>query len=107
MDTIAKKIGGRLKALRMLQGLTQEKFAERCGVNAKYYGAIERGEVNITLQTLAHIIKPFDIAIADFFRFTLTHDPDSETIIAFVEDLFRKDRKRKLEKLKIFLKKIL
>ena len=44
-------------------GLSQEVFADHCGIHRTYVGAIERGERNITLETLARVaaaaaIKP-------------------------------------------------
>lgn len=47
-----------LRALRGLWGWSQEELAARCRLHRTYIGAIERGERNITLDTL------FDIAIA-------------------------------------------
>lgn len=43
---------------RVNLGLSQEEFAEKCGLHRTYVGAIERGERNITVATL------FRLAIA-------------------------------------------
>ncbi|MBZ5567741.1 MAG: helix-turn-helix transcriptional regulator [Acidobacteriia bacterium] len=47
-----------LRALRRARGWSQEVMAERCGLHRTYVGAIERGERNVTLETLN------DLAIA-------------------------------------------
>ncbi|MBZ0270356.1 helix-turn-helix domain-containing protein [bacterium] len=49
--TLAKNI----RLLRADLELSQEGLAERCSVHRTYIGAIERGERNITLNTLQRI----------------------------------------------------
>ena len=44
-----------IKAARQREGLSQEALADRCGLHRTYIGAVERGERNITLQTLAKL----------------------------------------------------
>ena len=44
-----------LRRLRHARRWTQEELGERSGLTARYIGAIERGERNITLATLARI----------------------------------------------------
>ncbi len=48
-------LAANLRNLRAKLGLSQEEFAERCGLHRTYVGAIERGERNVTLKTLEHI----------------------------------------------------
>ena len=42
----------RLRSARESSGWAQEKLAERSGLHRTYVGAIERGERNVTLNTL-------------------------------------------------------
>src|SRR5438552_18048648 len=41
-----------VRALRLARGWSQEIMAEKCGLHRTYVGAIERGERNVTLETL-------------------------------------------------------
>lgn len=54
-EQIHHYLGQNLRRRRKSLNLTQEAFAERCGLHRTYIGAIERGERNITLSTLASI----------------------------------------------------
>ncbi len=58
---LAKK----LRSYRITQGLSQETFAERCGLHRTYIGAIERGERNITLDTLNEIAIALGVSSAE------------------------------------------
>jgi transcriptional regulator with XRE-family HTH domain len=44
-----------IKKRRKSIGLSQEAFADLCGLHRTYIGGIERGERNITLETLERI----------------------------------------------------
>lgn len=48
-----QRLLGRLKALRVESGLTQEEFAEKSGISYKYYQAVEAGrKKDLRLSTL-------------------------------------------------------
>lgn len=48
-----QRLLGRLKALRIESGLTQEEFAEKSGISYKYYQAVEAGrKKDLRLSTL-------------------------------------------------------
>lgn len=48
-------VGRNLRAYRLERGYSQEAFADYMGVHRTYFGAVERGERNLTLQTLEKI----------------------------------------------------
>jgi transcriptional regulator with XRE-family HTH domain len=48
----AQALGEAIRSARREQGHTQEGFAARVGLDRSYYGAVERGEFNVTLATL-------------------------------------------------------
>ncbi|MGA2455581.1 MAG: helix-turn-helix transcriptional regulator [Solirubrobacteraceae bacterium] len=58
---IQQKLGAAIRAEREQQGFSQEGFAARAGIDRSYFGAIERGRFNVTLDTLAKIAKGLDV----------------------------------------------
>lgn len=53
-----QRLLGRLKALRVARGLTQEQFAEQSGISYKYYQAVEAGRKrDLRLSTLDRLAK--------------------------------------------------
>jgi transcriptional regulator with XRE-family HTH domain len=41
--------------MRLAAGLSQEAFADRCGLHRTYIGAVERGEKNISIDNMERI----------------------------------------------------
>lgn len=61
-------IGGRLAELRMKKGYsTIKEFAEHFDLPEIQYWRIEKGKSNITLKSLARILKIHRVSIPDFF----------------------------------------
>lgn len=65
---LAEEIGASIRQLRIAAGLSQEEFADRCGVHRTYIGSIERGEKAITVETANKIVKALDMSLSQFFR---------------------------------------
>lgn len=51
----AQAFGAAARSLRRERGIAQAAFAARAGLDRGYYGAIERGELNVTLDTLVKV----------------------------------------------------
>jgi transcriptional regulator with XRE-family HTH domain len=47
-------LGGNVQRLRLKRGWTQEHFAELTGLDLSYAQRVERGEINLTLGSLAN-----------------------------------------------------
>lgn len=65
MTNIKILLGRRIRALRRSQDLTQEQLGEKAGINYKYLGAIERGEKNLSLESLQKISSALGITLVD------------------------------------------
>ena len=70
---IKKRVGHRIRALRKAQGLSMDGLAKRLAgegekLNPKYLGAVERGEVNISLASIAKISRALRVDPIELFR---------------------------------------
>lgn len=45
-------LAANIRSYRQAHDLSQEEFADMCGLHRTYVGSIERGERNVTLSTL-------------------------------------------------------
>ncbi len=50
-------IGANIKEARMKSGLTQSEVADKAGISVNHYARIERGEVNLSVETLEAILE--------------------------------------------------
>ncbi len=66
-DMLQTMVGLRIKELRAVAGLSQERFALKIGMDRTYLASIEVGQRNVTLQNLAKIAYGFDMTLAEFF----------------------------------------
>ena len=51
-ESLKHRLGRNPRALRVSRGLTQEKLAEDLDVTPRYLAGIERGERNLTLDSI-------------------------------------------------------
>lgn len=54
-EALLQELGTRIRAQRKRIGLTQEALALAANVDRSYYGAVERGERNITFTVLCRL----------------------------------------------------
>ena len=67
-DHLQKKIGDRVRELRLKRGWSQEHFADVCGIHRGHMGQIERGEKDVTISTLAKIGKGLEMTVSAFLK---------------------------------------
>lgn len=67
MTDIKTKFGARVRMLRKEKGLSQEVFADLCGLHRTYIGAIERGERNISLENIEKIARALCVSVPFLF----------------------------------------
>jgi len=69
-DSIKARLGQRVKTLRIASGLSQEAFAEKCGLDRTYISGIERGVRNPTLEVLYIIATGLHTDLSTLFVFS-------------------------------------
>ena len=65
---LQRTVGANLRAYRQSHGLSQEAFAEVLGVHRTYMGGVERGERNLTLQSLERIAEVIGVEAEELVR---------------------------------------
>ncbi|ABS21093.1 helix-turn-helix domain-containing protein [Bacillus cytotoxicus] len=65
---LIKKLGERIRLLRKEQNLSQERLGELSNIHTNHIGAIERGEKNVTIESLAKITNGLGITLEELFR---------------------------------------
>lgn len=68
MSDFLKLVGSNIRAIRKSLDLTQEELAERAGLQYTYIGGVERGERNVSLETLEKIIEGLGITPYELFK---------------------------------------
>jgi len=65
---IQRRLGARIRALRLKRGWTQDEFADLAGLHRAQVGAFENGRMNITLASLHLVAQTLGVRIVDLFR---------------------------------------
>jgi transcriptional regulator with XRE-family HTH domain len=64
---LRREVGMRIRKARETAGISQEKLAERAGLHRNYVGSVERGEREIGITRLAHLVGALGLSLAEFF----------------------------------------
>jgi transcriptional regulator with XRE-family HTH domain len=59
--------GNAIRAIRKEQGISQETFALKCGLDRSYFGAVERGKRNVSLTNIIRIAEALETRPAALF----------------------------------------
>ena len=65
---ITDKIGNRIRELRSHTGLSQEKFAQKIGMDRTYFASVELGKRNISIVNIEKIANGLDVLLSEFFK---------------------------------------
>jgi len=69
MKTKKELLGMRIKEFRENRRLTQDKLAERVGIDPKHLSRIENGRNYPSLETLEKILSSMDVTYEEIFNF--------------------------------------
>lgn len=62
---VNEAVGRAIREARGGQGHTQEEFASLAGLDRSYMGAVERGEFNLTLETLLKVAGALGTSVSE------------------------------------------
>lgn len=65
---IQKRIGERIRDLRVQTGLSQEKFALKISMDRTYFASVELGRRNISIINLEKIANGLNISLSELFK---------------------------------------
>lgn len=68
MDDVRVRFGNAVRHRRHKLGVSQEEFADMCGLDRTYIGGVERGERNLSLVNIEKIAHTFRVSLAELFR---------------------------------------
>lgn len=86
-----KNVGDRIRTIRKHRGLTQESLAEKTGLQNTYISDVERGDRNISLETLEKIVQALEVEAVDVFQFSQQSDKKQQMIQTLKELLSTKN----------------
>lgn len=75
VQELASRVAAHARRGRARLNLSQEKFAERAGFNARYYRRIEKAEVDSSLTTLYRLARALGITPLQLLRPTAAIPP--------------------------------
>ena len=68
MQGLYRQLGATVRRLRLEHGWSQDVLSDRSGLHRAHIGEIERGETNVTLQTLKTLADTFKVRITDLVK---------------------------------------
>jgi transcriptional regulator with XRE-family HTH domain len=66
-ERVKRQLGARIRQLRKARKMSQEKVALTAGIDRSYFGAIERGEKNVSLVNIHRIADALGVAARELF----------------------------------------
>jgi transcriptional regulator with XRE-family HTH domain len=83
MGDLVKRLGQRIRFLRKEKGLSQEQLGNLAGIHTNYIGQIERGEKNVTIESLEKIVDGLGISMEQLFHYLdpANNDDDLKQLI--------------------------
>ncbi len=67
--SIEKQLGERIRELRIAKtGLSQEKFANKIGMDRTYFSSVELGRHSVTISIIFRIAQGLDVSLEELFQ---------------------------------------
>ncbi|MDW7615165.1 helix-turn-helix transcriptional regulator [Peribacillus simplex] len=110
MSTLMVLVGKKIKNIRKQKNMTQEELSEKCGLQTSFLAGVERGERNITIQTLEKIIDGLNEEPKNLFIFSnieLTEDYQSKKeMITLIDSLLLEKSEKEIKMINSIIRNI-
>ena len=83
-NALLRRIRRRIRALRERRGLTQEDFADRCGVSVSFASLLERGERSPSYETLLQVAAALGLPPSELFRLEEDDDTGADRLVHLI-----------------------
>ncbi len=95
---INKKLGNRIKYLRLQRGLSQEKLAEAIDIATTSLSYVETGRGFMTLVTLEKLAKVLNVDLYEIFQFSTVNTKEEmyDYIMSKLDIIKNDDEKMKM-----------
>lgn len=102
-----REIGNKLLAIRKRMGMTQVEVAEAASLSSRTYADIERGTVNMRVETILHICEALHITPDEILTQSNTElTAQEEEILARLNACNSKDKETALRLLSVYLQSL-
>ncbi|HEY4309404.1 MAG TPA: helix-turn-helix transcriptional regulator [Pirellulales bacterium] len=64
MNDLRSRFGANLRKVRVAKGFSQEALADRADLHRTYVSSVERGERNVTLETIEKLAVALSVSMA-------------------------------------------
>ena len=99
------EIGNRLRQRRQALGLTREKMSELADIGSGYYGQLEVGTSQMSVDTLIKLSRSMHLPM-EYILFGEGYEPgDTETVMELLRNCTPRELRLAEEVLKLFLMK--
>jgi transcriptional regulator with XRE-family HTH domain len=62
-----ERLAASVREQRLALGLSQERFAEACGLHRTYIGQVERGERNVSIDNIERMATALGVDVTEMF----------------------------------------
>ena len=101
-----REIGDKLYKIRKSKGLTQLEVAERANLSDRGYADIERGTVNMRIETFLQICNALNINPNDVLTTNQLEEHDIQDILQLLKKCSPTEQKTALTLLTVYLKSL-
>ncbi|MBQ8503585.1 MAG: helix-turn-helix transcriptional regulator [Clostridia bacterium] len=102
-----KIIGNKIYEIRTKKLMSRAEVAEKANLSERTYADIERGSVNMRVETILKICTALSITPNDIFVLEENEKMTEETLVNIFKDISQKEKETALNLLEVYLKSLI